>query len=223
MIKPLIKLYLWAENIWFKLPQKLRFLLVGGFNTVFAYSILALIYWLFASINANSELGFSQVIVANAALFVQYVISINVSFLTMRYYVFHSRENWKREFIKAWSVYLFLYLINSPILSFLMLFVGLFITMGIGTSFGTIPILAVLYIPICLKLGFSIPSMIIVLSAAAALGDAGSPASDTTLGPTAGLNADGQHNHVWDTCIPTFLHYNIPLFFAAIIAVLIFH
>ena len=104
-----------------------------------------------------------------------------------------------------------------------MLFVGLFITMGIGTSFGTIPILAVLYIPICLKLGFSIPSMIIVLSAAAALGDAGSPASDTTLGPTAGLNADGQHNHVWDTCIPTFLHYNIPLFFAAIIAVLIFH
>ena len=36
MIKAFIKLYLWAENIWFKLPQKLRFLLVGGFNTVFA-------------------------------------------------------------------------------------------------------------------------------------------------------------------------------------------
>ena len=80
MIKLLVKLYLWAENIWFELPQKLRFLLVGGFNTVFAYSILALIYWLFASINANSEFGFSPVIVVNAALFVQYVISINVSF-----------------------------------------------------------------------------------------------------------------------------------------------
>lgn len=103
-----------------------------------------------------------------------------------------------------------------------MLFVGLFITMGIGTSFGTIPILAVLYIPICLKLGFSIPSIIIVLSAAAALGDAGSPASDTTLGPTAGLNADGQHNHIWDTCIPTFLIYNIPIIISALIAVLIF-
>lgn len=103
-----------------------------------------------------------------------------------------------------------------------MLFVGLFITMGIGTSFGTIPILAVLYIPICLKLGFSIPSMIIVLSAAAALGDAGSPASDTTLGPTAGLNADGQHNHIWDTCVPTFLIYNIPIIISALVAVLIF-
>ena len=103
----------------------------------------------------------------------------------------------------------------------LMLLVGLFITMGIGTSFGTIPILAVLYVPICVKLGFSIPSTIIVIAAAAALGDAGSPASDTTLGPTAGLDADGQHNHIWDTCVPTFLHYNIPLVIVTIISVLI--
>ena len=108
------------------------------------------------------------------------------------------------------------------IAAFLMLFIGLFITMGIGTSFGTIPILAVLYIPICVKLGFSTTSMIIVLSAAAALGDAGSPASDTTLGPTAGLDADGQHNHIWDTCIPTFLHYNIPLIIMALLSVIIF-
>lgn len=103
----------------------------------------------------------------------------------------------------------------------LMLFVGLFITMGIGTSFGTIPILAVLYVPICVKLGFSAPSIIIVLAAAAALGDAGSPASDTTLGPTSGLNADGQHNHIWDTCVPTFVHYNIALILTAIFVVML--
>ncbi|SQD08234.1 Na+/H+ antiporter family [Fusobacterium necrophorum subsp. necrophorum] len=49
-------------------------------------------------------------------------------------------------------------------------------------------------------------STVILLAAAAALGDAGSPASDTTLGPTSGLNADGQHEHIWDTCflLPTF-------------------
>ena len=33
----------------------------------------------------------------------------------------------------------------------------------------------------------------------------------------AGLNADGQHNHIWDTCVPTFLHYNIPLMIGAIV------
>lgn len=115
------------------------------------------------------------------------------------------------------------YMMSSKIVAaIIMLIAGLFITMGIGTSFGTIPILAVLYIPICLKLGFSIPSMIIVLAASAALGDAGSPASDTTLGPTAGLNADGQHNHIKDTCIPTFLHYNIALIVFAILSVIIF-
>lgn len=111
---------------------------------------------------------------------------------------------------------------NKLLAAVLMLFIGLFVTMGIGTSFGTIPILAVLYIPVCIKLGFSIPSTTILLMSAAALGDAGSPASDTTLGPTSGLNADGQHNHIWDTCIPTFLHYNTSIIISTIIAVLIF-
>ena len=93
----------------------------------------------------------------------------------------------------------------------MMLFIGLIITMGIGTSFGTIPIIATIYVPICLSLGFSAPATAILIGVAGALGDAGSPASDSTLGPTAGLNADGQHDHIWDTCVPTFLHYNIPL------------
>ena len=95
--------------------------------------------------------------------------------------------------------------------------IGLLVTMGIGSSFSTVPVLAVLYVPLCQTLGFSVPATIILMSAAAALGDAGSPASDTTLGPTSGLNADGQHNHIWDTCVPTFLHYNIPLMVGAIV------
>ncbi len=112
---------------------------------------------------------------------------------------------------------------NSKLLASLaMLFIGLLITIGIGSSFGTIPILAVLFVPLCAKLGFSTPAIIILLCAAAALGDAGSPASDTTLGPTAGLNADNQHNHIKDTCIPTFVHFNTALIIAALIGVYIF-
>ena len=112
---------------------------------------------------------------------------------------------------------------NSKFLTVsLMLLIGLFITMGIGTSFGTIPILAVLFVPLCSKIGLSTSAAIVILASAAALGDAGSPASDTTLGPTAGLNADGQHNHITDTCIPTFLHFNIPLIIFALLAAYIF-
>ncbi len=107
--------------------------------------------------------------------------------------------------------------------AFLMLMVGLLVTMGIGTSFGTIPVIAAIYCPLSLQLGFSTGATVCLIAAAAALGDAGSPASDTTLGPTAGLNADGQHNHIWDTCVPTFLHYNVPIFIAAMVGALILY
>lgn len=100
---------------------------------------------------------------------------------------------------------------NKGLAALIMLLVGLFITMGIGSSFSTIPIIASLYVPLALSFGFSPMATVALVGTAAALGDAGSPASDSTLGPTAGLNADGQHDHIWDSVVPTFLHYNIPL------------
>ncbi len=102
----------------------------------------------------------------------------------------------------------------------LMLAVGLLITMGIGTSFGTIPVIASIYIPMGFELGFGVPAIILLIGIAAALGDAGSPASDSTLGPTSGLNADGQHNHIWDTCVPTFIFYDITLMVGGVIGAL---
>ena len=111
---------------------------------------------------------------------------------------------------------------NILITSLIILILGLFITIGIGTSFGTIPIIAVLFIPVCLKIGFNPQQIAILIAASAALGDAGSPASDTTLGPTSGLNADGEHNHIFDTCVPTFLHYNTALIIFAIIGIYMF-
>lgn len=100
---------------------------------------------------------------------------------------------------------------SRALAALVMLLVGLFITLGIGSSFATIPIIAAIYVPMCLSFGFSALATTALVGTAAALGDAGSPASDSTLGPTAGLNADRQHDHIWDTVVPTFLHFNIPL------------
>lgn len=99
----------------------------------------------------------------------------------------------------------------------IMLAIGLLVTMGIGTSFGTIPIIAAFYVPLCISLEFSHAATILLIGIAAALGDAGSPASDSTLGPTSGLNADGQHNHIYDTCVPTFVFFNIPLLICGVV------
>ncbi|MBN6075036.1 Na+/H+ antiporter family protein [Aggregatibacter actinomycetemcomitans] len=95
--------------------------------------------------------------------------------------------------------------------AFLMLLVGLLITMGIGSSFSTVPIITSIYVPLCLSFGFSPLATVSIVGVAAALGDSGSPASDSTLGPTSGLNMDGKHDHIWDSVVPTFIHYNIPL------------
>ncbi|MCF8889852.1 Na+/H+ antiporter family protein [Priestia megaterium] len=100
---------------------------------------------------------------------------------------------------------------NQMLGAFLMLVIGLLVTMGIGSSFSTIPIIATIFVPLCLELGMSPMATICIVGTAGALGDAGSPASDSTLGPTSGLAVDRQHDHIWDTCVPTFLHYNIPL------------
>ncbi|WP_394226195.1 Na+/H+ antiporter family protein [Pseudoalteromonas spongiae] len=103
----------------------------------------------------------------------------------------------------------------------LILIIGLLITMGIGSSFSTVPIVATIIVPLAITLGFSPMATAALVGTAGALGDAGSPASDSTLGPTSGLNADNQHDHIRDTVIPTFIHFNIPLLIFGWIAAMV--
>lgn len=110
---------------------------------------------------------------------------------------------------------------SKPISALVMLLIGLLVTMGIGSSFSTLPIIATIFVPLGIKVGFSPASIILLIGVAGALGDAGSPASDSTLGPTSGLDADGQHDHIWDTCVPTFITFNIPLIIGGVIGTMI--
>ena len=97
---------------------------------------------------------------------------------------------------------------SKAVAAFVMLLIGLLI-------------IAAIYVPLCQQIGFSPASIILLIGVAAALGDAGSPASDSTLGPTSGLNADGQHDHIWDTCVPTFIAFDIPLIIGGVIGAVI--
>lgn len=97
---------------------------------------------------------------------------------------------------------------DNKLFSIIMMYViGLIVTLGIGSSFATIPIIASLFIPFGASIGLDTMALIALIGTASALGDSGSPASDSTLGPTAGLNVDGQHAiHVYQTsCFIIFL------------------
>lgn len=102
--------------------------------------------------------------------------------------------------------------------AFFMLLVGLAVTMGIGTSFGTVSVVATILVPLGMNLGMSTAAIIMLVSAAGALGDSGSPASENTLVCSSVFNADGQHDHIRDTCIPSFLCVNIPIIVVCSIA-----
>ncbi|HFQ1949976.1 TPA: Na+/H+ antiporter family protein [Staphylococcus aureus] len=111
---------------------------------------------------------------------------------------------------------------DNKLFSIIMMYViGLIVTLGIGSSFATIPIIASLFIPFGASIGLDTMALIALIGTASALGDSGSPASDSTLGPTAGLNVDGQQDHIRDTCVPNFLFYNIPLMIFGTIAAMV--
>ncbi|HDI7404699.1 TPA: Na+/H+ antiporter family protein [Staphylococcus aureus] len=111
---------------------------------------------------------------------------------------------------------------DNKLFSIIMMYViGLIVTLGIGSSFATIPIIASLFIPFGASIELDTMALIALIGTASALGDSGSPASDSTLGPTAGLNVDGQHDHIRDTCVPNFLFYNIPLMIFGTIAAMV--
>lgn len=92
-------LYFLIENYWFKLPQQLRFVLLGGFNTLLSYLIFVFLIKI-----ATFSYQFS--------LIAQYLITVNISIFSMRYYVFRSTHSLKTEYSKAWSVYLLMLAFN---------------------------------------------------------------------------------------------------------------
>lgn len=101
----MIKTYKYLENIWFKINQKIRFLLVGGFNTTTSF----VLYYLFLYITQGRE---------QISLLLMNIININISIVTMRYYVFQSHGDLKQEYLKAFSSYIVLYFINTGLLAF---------------------------------------------------------------------------------------------------------
>ncbi|MCL2331309.1 MAG: GtrA family protein [Proteobacteria bacterium] len=101
----MLKLYKELEDKWFAISEKLRYLMVGGFNTVAAYVIFTALYFLLRQV-------FGVVLLYGLTLIMQNVISINISIFTMRWFVFHSRGNLWKEYKRAARVYTAMGILN---------------------------------------------------------------------------------------------------------------
>ena len=108
MINPIL-------NLWFKFPEKIRFLLVGGWNTVFAVTLFSLILELFQNYKI--------------ALVISHIISVFHTFINLRFFVFranlkHDKNFWK-EYFKVNIVYLFYFIFNFAFLWFFVEFLNI--------------------------------------------------------------------------------------------------
>lgn len=74
--------------------NKLRYLLAGGWNTVFGYSTGLVLYTALSNRLHVIVIG----LLANIA-------AITMSFLTYKLFVFRTRGNWLQEYLRAYLVY----------------------------------------------------------------------------------------------------------------------
>lgn len=98
----------WAVwNFWFTLPDKIRFLLVGGFNAAVSYLMyIGFVLWL-----GENRYWLSMTLA--------WIFSSFISFTTQKVFVFCTRgrfKDWVKEYVKCVGVWVVAYLINTVML-----------------------------------------------------------------------------------------------------------
>lgn len=92
--------------LWFSLPQAVRFIITGGYNTAVGYILfIAALY-----VCGKSQTG------VQAALLISYILSSFNSYLAQKFLVFRTRGNYVKEYFKALSVWAAGYVINAVLL-----------------------------------------------------------------------------------------------------------
>lgn len=98
------------SDLWFKLDDKIRFLFVGCVNAGISYLIFVIFLLLL-----GDELR--QLCVA-----LQWIISSVFSYLNQKFFVFNTRGNYLKEYLKCCSTWFVSYLLNVLILELLVKF-----------------------------------------------------------------------------------------------------
>ena len=93
-----------VKNLWFNLSDKIRFLLVGGFNTGIAYIIFSIICLIIGEIHYQ------------IALITAWILSSIISFTTHRLLVFNVEGNLFKQYCKCCTTWFFSYIINATLL-----------------------------------------------------------------------------------------------------------
>ena len=99
-MKKLLEIY----NFWCKIPDKIRFLIIGAINAGISYVIFAVAVYLIGE-------QYYQVCAA-----LQWILSSFFSFTNQKVFVFCTKGNWIKEYLRCCMTWLVSYLLNALIL-----------------------------------------------------------------------------------------------------------
>ncbi|MDZ4655347.1 MAG: GtrA family protein [Coriobacteriia bacterium] len=105
--------------------EKLRFLVVGGWNT--AFSMVAL--WVFEQLipyGPSSALGALVGVTAakQVVLLVAWVVAVTQNFFTFKLIVFRTKGNWVREYLRIYATYAGAFVLQSVMIQLLSAWLG---------------------------------------------------------------------------------------------------
>ncbi len=100
-----------AYKYWMRLDDKIRFVVIGAINALNSYIIFALALYLLG--NEHYQL----------CVTLQWVISSVFSYLLQKFFVFCTRGNYIREYLKCCTTWFVSYLLNVVILELLIRYV----------------------------------------------------------------------------------------------------
>ncbi len=97
-------------NNWCKIPDKIRFLFVGGVNAAISYIIFAIALYILGDKHYQ------------ACVIFQWTISSVFSYFNQKFFVFCTRGNYVKEYLKCCSTWAVSYCLNVVILELLVRF-----------------------------------------------------------------------------------------------------
>lgn len=105
-MQKLLQIYNLLFDFWLRFPETVRYLLVGGYNTVVSYFLYVLFVLYFGESYAQQ------------CLFASFILSSFHSFFMQRTFVFLSGGNYKKEYLKCLLTWTIGYVFNALLLSF---------------------------------------------------------------------------------------------------------
>jgi len=96
---------------WCKIPDKIRFLFIGGVNAAVSYVIFAIALWVLGEAHYQ------------ACIILQWSISSVFSYFNQKFFVFCTTGNYLKEYLKCCSTWGISYLLNVIFLEVLVRFV----------------------------------------------------------------------------------------------------